>query len=333
MKAKPAASTESSRTLIETIFPPPQPFAVRLWDGTVISSDEQSRFTLVIRSPGSLRRMFRPPLELALGGAFVRGDFDIEGDFFAIFGLMSTLPQSFFTISDLYKLARLWSTLPNEPPESQTTPHTQLRGARHSKERDRAAIAYHYDVGNDFYALWLDRRMNYSCAYFETGTEEADCAQEAKLEHICRKLRLKAGERMLDLGCGWGALVMYAAQRYGVNAVGVTLSQKQHEWAIERIARAGLDKQVTVKLSDYRDLSTGEFDKIASIGMFEHVGSAQTAGIFRAGISVAETRRIVPQSWYQRAPYRTRRAQDSLVALYRSFCPRHESIPGPIHFP
>lgn len=148
----------------------------------------------------------------------------------------------------------------------------QLRGAQHSKERDRAAIQYHYDVGNDFYALWLDKRMVYSCGYFPTGKEDLDTAQERKLEHICRKLRLQPGERLLDIGCGWGGLVMYAAEHYGVSALGVTLSTNQHELANRRIAEAGLSDRVEVKLLDYRDLAGQSFDKIASVGMFEHVG-------------------------------------------------------------
>jgi cyclopropane-fatty-acyl-phospholipid synthase len=143
----------------------------------------------------------------------------------------------------------------------------------HSKKTDSAAVRYHYDVSNDFYALWLDSRMVYSCAYFKTGEETLELAQEQKLDHICRKLRLEPGERFLDIGCGWGALVIHAAERYGVRATGITLSKNQHALANERIKAAGLQDRCEVRLQDYRDLSgEGVFDKIASVGMFEHVG-------------------------------------------------------------
>ena len=152
--------------------------------------------------------------------------------------------------------------------------HTRRRAVRaHSKDENRAAIQFHYDVSNEFYELWLDRAMVYSCGYFEHAAVGIDAAQEAKLEHICRKLLLKPGERFLDVGCGWGALVIHAARRHGVRAHGITLSGKQLEIARARIAAAGLEERVTVELRDYRDLE-GEalYDKVASIGMFEHVG-------------------------------------------------------------
>ncbi|MGQ9927069.1 MAG: class I SAM-dependent methyltransferase, partial [Chloroflexaceae bacterium] len=142
---------------------------------------------------------------------------------------------------------------------------------RHSLERDRAAVCHHYDLGNDFYALWLDRRMVYSCAYFPTGDETLDEAQEAKLELICRKLRLRPGERLLDIGCGWGGLICYAAERYGVEALGITLSQAQAQLARERIAAAGLSGRCRVEICDYRQLPPSEvFDKVVSVGMVEH---------------------------------------------------------------
>jgi cyclopropane-fatty-acyl-phospholipid synthase len=156
----------------------------------------------------------------------------------------------------------------------------KLSGAQHSKERDRAAVQYHYDVGNDFYALWLDKRMVYSCAYFKTGQEDIDTAQEQKLDHICRKLRLSPGEHLLDIGCGWGGLVMYAAEHYGVNALGVTLSARQAELANQRIGAANLADRVSVRLLDYRDLEDEQFDKLVSVGMFEHVGRSHLPEYF-----------------------------------------------------
>jgi cyclopropane-fatty-acyl-phospholipid synthase len=142
-------------------------------------------------------------------------------------------------------------------------------------------VRHHYDVGNDFYALWLDERMVYSCAYFRTGTEPLDVAQRDKLDHICRKLRLLPGERLLDIGCGWGALVMHAARHYGVDALGITLSERQASLANERIAAAGLADRCRVVVRDYRALrDAAPFDKVASVGMVEHVGAARLARYF-----------------------------------------------------
>jgi cyclopropane-fatty-acyl-phospholipid synthase len=149
-------------------------------------------------------------------------------------------------------------------------------GAQHSRGRDAAAIRAHYDAGNDFYGLWLGRRMIYSSAYFETGDEDLDRAQDAKLELICRKLRLQPGERLLDVGCGWGGLIMYAAEKHGVNALGITLSEAQATIARQRIVAAGLAGRCSVEVRDYRSLGPDQqFDKIVSVGMFEHVGRHQ----------------------------------------------------------
>jgi cyclopropane-fatty-acyl-phospholipid synthase len=157
----------------------------------------------------------------------------------------------------------------------------EAEGERHAPARDRAAIQYHYDVGNEFYQLWLDERMVYSCAYFERADATLDSAQEAKLDLVCRKLRLDAGDRLLDVGCGWGALVMHAARHYGVQAVGITLSEQQRTLATERIADAGLTDRCHVELRDYRDaFRLGPFDKIASVGMVEHVGVERLGGYF-----------------------------------------------------
>jgi cyclopropane-fatty-acyl-phospholipid synthase len=157
-----------------------------------------------------------------------------------------------------------------------------LLGGLHSKERDRAAISHHYNLSNDFYQLWLDRQMVYSCAYFHRGDEDIDTAQTQKLEYLCRKLRLRRGETLLDIGCGWGGLVLYAARQFGVKALGVSLSERQTQLATERIRQAGLSETCEVRLCDYRDLDPSQqFDKIVSVGMFEHVGEARLPEYFR----------------------------------------------------
>ncbi|MGI8855636.1 MAG: class I SAM-dependent methyltransferase, partial [Thermomicrobiales bacterium] len=178
------------------------------------------------------------------------------------------------TPATTFAMLQLLRQLPEtDGPALAPTRGARLRGRLHSRPRDRAAIRYHYDVSNDFYALWLDTRMTYSCAYFEHGDEGIDAAQEAKYDLICRKLRLRPGERLLDIGCGWGGLAIFAAERYGVEATGVTLSVRQAELAKERIAAAGLTDRVSIVLDDYRNLPSGmPFDKIVSVGMFEHVG-------------------------------------------------------------
>jgi cyclopropane-fatty-acyl-phospholipid synthase len=160
-------------------------------------------------------------------------------------------------------------------PDRQTPgkPLTRLEGPLHSKDRDRLAIRYHYDLPSEFYALWLDSRMVYSCAYFESGETDLEAAQYRKLDYICKKLQLSPGERLLDIGCGWGGLLLHAATHYGVDAVGITLSVRQAEVARKRVREAALNRHCRVEISDYRDLQIeGQFDKVVSVGMFEHVG-------------------------------------------------------------
>jgi cyclopropane-fatty-acyl-phospholipid synthase len=158
----------------------------------------------------------------------------------------------------------------------------RLQGKRHSPERDRQAVSFHYNASNDFYSLWLDREMVYSCAYFKTPQDSIDAAQEQKLDHVCRKLRLQPGERLLDIGCGWGALVLHAVRNYGVKALGITLSQAQLALANQRIQQAGLADRCRVEGLDYRHLEDPKgFDKIASIGMLEHVGESNLIAYFR----------------------------------------------------
>ena len=259
-------------------------FAVRLWNGQVWSPAPElaPRFTIVLRHPGALRRMFLPPTELNLGEAFVRGDFDVEGDLVACTGLADAVQAVFTSPTRWLPLGRLLTSLPDLRLEAQPwRGAAQLRGAEHSPGRDQQAVVYHYDLPGEFYALFLDQRMQYSCGYFPTGEETLDAAQEAKLDHICRKLRLQPGERLLDIGCGWGGLVGFAAERYGVEALGITLSPSQLGWARQRLAAAGLAGRCRIELQDYRALGRQQFDKIVSVGMFEHVGRRNLPEYFR----------------------------------------------------
>jgi len=236
------------------------PLAIELWNGRRFAPDGCPPVTLRVPRTSALRRLINPDLA-ALGEAYVEGDVDVEGP-----------------IDEAFRAAEKLVRSMGSPPKRRLP-----RLSPHSKKQDQEAIRYHYDVSNDFYRLWLDRRMVYSCAYFKTGEEDIDTAQEQKLDHICRKLRLGPGDRFLDIGCGWGALVVHAAEKYGVDATGITLSENQHAAAEERIRMAGLQDRCRVLLRDYRDLEgEGAFEKISSVGMFEHVGLKNLPAYFSA---------------------------------------------------
>ena len=264
---------EQTCLLLERIFPSPRHFKIQLWGQAELSADTKPQFTLVLNHPGALRRMFSPPIELSVGEAYIYGDFDIQGDLYAFYGLLDVLLSHNFTPTEAARLIKDIQRLPKSGPDyTITRPPAKLQGKLHSRERDMQAIRFHYNVSNEFYALWLDRLMQYSCGYFPTATEDLDTAQVKKIEYICRKLHLKPGEKLLDIGCGWGGLAITAAQNYGVNVLGVTLSDKQVSYAQNRAASLGLADQVHIEMRDYRDLERESFDKIVSVGMFEHVG-------------------------------------------------------------
>ncbi len=272
-------AVRTTLSLLQDIFASSQSpnFAVRLWDGTVWQSrpeaGEPARFTLVLQHAGALRKMLLPPTELNLGEAYIYNDYDVEGDLVAAFSIGDQLMDERWGKMAQVRYGKRLLSLPNTGQPRPRDITVKLHGTRHSKERDRQAVTYHYDRSNEFYALWLDKRMVYSCAYFATHEDELDTAQERKLEYICRKLRLRPGERLLDIGCGWGGLVIYAAQHYGVEAYGITLSQPQADLAQRRIQEAGLAERCRVEVRDYRDVNeASSFDKIVSVGMFEHVG-------------------------------------------------------------
>ncbi|HEU4621991.1 MAG TPA: cyclopropane-fatty-acyl-phospholipid synthase family protein [Burkholderiaceae bacterium] len=255
--------------------------AVRLWTGELHAPSATPPFTLVLRHPGVLRRLVFSRDPLVLAEAYIQGDLDVEGDWYAVLSLKDHIENLSLTWRDKFHLWRdAWSLTPRRS----ATPDASKRFAhRHSRASDHQAVSFHYDVSNEFYALWLDHERVYSCAYFEDANDSLHDAQCQKLHHICRKLRLRPGERFLDIGCGWGALVCWAAKHYGVKAHGITLSKEQLAFASERIRLEGLGDRVTVELRDYRDLpSDGGYDKIASIGMVEHVGLARMPAYLNA---------------------------------------------------
>ncbi len=261
---------------------PRRDFQVRLWDGTAWGAEKQPRFTLVLKRPGTLRAMFSSPSELTLGEAYIYDDFDIEGDIEAAFDLADHFLAYERSLGESFDLDARLQKLPQSDRPRADLRLLEFSGKVHAKDRDRQVISYHYDLPADFYALWLDERMVYSCAYFRKSDEDLDSAQERKLDYICRKLRLRPGERLLDIGCGFAGLIMHAVAHYGVQAVGITLSVRQAEMARQRLREAGLNDRCRVEVSDYRDIDhEPQYDKIVSVGMFEHVGEALLPEYFR----------------------------------------------------
>ena len=263
----------------------PRDFAISCWDGSHWPAENGSpRFTLIVRHPDALRRMLKASAnDLSLSEAYISGDLDVAGDIEAAMPVANYLAGRNWPAVTVLRIGKNLLRLPRlDRHRRKSRQGAELSGELHSIERDRQAVSYHYDVSNDFYALWLDEQMVYSCAYFETEEEGLDTAQARKLDYLCRKLRLRPGDHLLDLGCGWGGLIIHAARKYGVNALGVTLSKNQAALASQRIERAGLQKQCRVELRDYRSLDRASgFEKIVSVGMFEHVGESQLASYFQ----------------------------------------------------
>ncbi|WP_432156921.1 class I SAM-dependent methyltransferase [Streptomyces sp. bgisy153] len=260
----------------------PLPVRIRAWDGS--QAGPPGAPTLVVRNRRAVRRLLFKPGELGLARAWVAGDVGIEGDLYAALDLVSPLiwergeeapgllrslrePHVRAAVRGLLRLAG--------PPLPPAPPPEEVRRPRHlhTRRSDRRAISHHYDVGNDFYALVLGPSMVYSCAYWASPDAGLADAQRDKLELVCRKLALTPGQRLLDVGCGWGSLVIHAAREHGVHAVGVTLSQEQAAYARKRVADAGLTDRVEIRVLDYRDVTDGPYDAVSSIGMAEHVGS------------------------------------------------------------
>ncbi|CAN5705506.1 class I SAM-dependent methyltransferase [soil metagenome] len=267
----------ATRELIDALFgdPKERSFDVRYWDGTVDRVEGTAVFTLVVARRGAFRRMLLLPNELSIVEAYISGDLDVEGDLESAVGLGDAVGRRLASPRAVARLARKIFALPAD--DHPGTPRTRFQRVADSiirtrRRGDAEAIEFHYGVSNEFYALWIDPMMLYTCAYFRTGDESIELAQLDKLEHICRKLRLKPGDRLLDIGCGWGGLVRYAARNYGVEAVGITLSESQAVWGRERIKAEGLSGQCRVEVRDYRDLPLSEkFDRISSVGVTEHV--------------------------------------------------------------
>jgi cyclopropane-fatty-acyl-phospholipid synthase len=295
---------ESLSPLIRHVCGGQPPLRIRCWDGSELvpaacddgitpaagghgDPAQLPETTVVITSPTALRRILWQPNELGFSRAYVAGEIEVQGDIWSLFRLQALLSHGDRPSGwrarvaggrRLLAAARAVGALgrpPAPPPEE-----ARLRGPLHSRSRDAQAIAHHYDVSNDFYRLFLGETMTYSCAYFATPETPLADAQRAKYDLVCRKLGLRPGMRLLDVGCGWGGMAMHAAERYGVQAVGVTVSQRQVGYGRDAVVAAGLGDRVEIRFQDYRDVDDGPFDAISSIGMVEHVGAAQLADYF-----------------------------------------------------
>ncbi len=276
--------------ILEDLLPkdPESKVGVRLWDGSLWPDEHPRDTTIVLNHPGALKAMFSSMNEVRLAEAYLYDDFDVEGEIEPIYSLGERLVKATTSMQKKFKLGLSLRRLPevDEHVHGERGP-ADLEGELHSLERDRQAIAYHYDVSNDFYALWLDRNLVYSCAYFEDPKEDLDSAQLRKLDYICRKLRLKPGQHLLDIGCGWGGLVKYAAENYGVGVKGITLSKPQAVVANERLVAAGLDDKARVVVQDYREIEVSDgYDALVSIGMMEHVGAAKLETYFQKALQM-----------------------------------------------
>jgi cyclopropane-fatty-acyl-phospholipid synthase len=275
--------------ILERILGASVPLRIRAWDGSVAGAANGP--TLLINSRRALRRVLWQPDEVGLGRAWVSGEIDLDGDLeqaltrFESVGrdLAARRQLSLHERVEVLRAAALLGVIglpPTPPPEE-----IALSGQRHSKSRDRVAVTHHYDVGNDFYEIVLGPSMTYSCAYWarpDDPTYSLEDAQRDKLELICRKLGLGSGMRLLDVGCGWGSLVVHAAREHGVQAVGITLSQEQAEYARKRVVDEGIADLVDIRVQDWRDVVDQPFDAIASVGMAEHLGSERWGEYARA---------------------------------------------------
>ncbi len=277
-------AAEQLARMLELVAGQPVPVRLRAWDGSEHGPPDAP--LVVVHGPRAVRRVVRHPGELSLGRAYVAGEIDLDGDLLEGIAALASIGQQIGRQPQLglaeraQLLAGAFRVRAVGPEPAPPAEEITLAGDKHSKSRDRAAVSSHYDVGNDFYRLLLGPSMVYSCGYWaqeSSDTYTVTEAQRDKLDLVCRKLGLDAGMRVLDVGCGWGTFALHAAQRYGVRVVGITLSHEQVELARKRVAEAGLEDRVEIRLQDWRDVADQPFDAISSIGMAEHVGEEMFA--------------------------------------------------------
>ena len=267
------AALAAARWILEQILRDYQgPVAVRLWNGDRVRGERDAPCTVVFHQPTALRDMVLHHDLVCVAEAYLAGEIDFEGDLESLFDLVSYLQRPVLSWRVKWRVLRRALQLPKPPRPGRVA---SRGGGPERSHNSKESIAHHYDISNEFYRLWLDPEMVYSCAYFRDEDQSLAGAQRDKLDYLCRKLRLAPGQTLLDIGCGWGALVCWAARHYGVRAHGITLSEQQYHYAVERVRKEGLHEQVTIELRDYRDLPAEvRYDKIVSVGMFEHIGVA-----------------------------------------------------------
>lgn len=259
---------DDAEAIVRAVFRahPGHNFSVRLWDGREITWDKPCAFSLVFTEPETFRRCFSSGDPAQFAEAYVNGGMRVEGDLWAATSLASFLRSLNLGLKDKLRFV----------------PKLVVPASSHSVRQDSKDVQTHYDLSDEFFRLFLDQKMVYSCAYFTHPEQSLEVAQERKLDLVCRKLGLQPGDRFLDVGCGWGALVIWAARHYGVHAHGITLSEHQVVEARRRVEEAGLDERVTIELRHYSDLADNSFDKIGSVGMYEHVGASKLSAYLRA---------------------------------------------------
>jgi cyclopropane-fatty-acyl-phospholipid synthase len=268
------ARTGPFRSELERALPA-RPFAIDYWDGTRLPSTNAGGPVFRVRSPAALGHALRAPGQLGIGRAYVSGQLEVD-DLDAVIELLDRwqpppLDRAARSRLALAAIRAAGLQRPPKPPTAELRP----QGRRHSPERDARAVRHHYDLPTEFYGLFLDASMTYSCGIFSRGASTLEEAQETKLELVCTKLGLESGQRVLDVGCGWGSFAIHAAERHGVEVVGITLSEPQAAEARRRVRERGLSDRVEIRVADYRELEPASFDAIASIGMVEHVGASQ----------------------------------------------------------
>jgi cyclopropane-fatty-acyl-phospholipid synthase len=269
-----APATAPLRRVIHRLLPE-RPFTIEFWDGSAVPATESGGPVISVRSPRALAHLLRSPGQLGLGRAYVTGELDVD-DLEALNQVIYRWwPPAFPRRRRLQLMLAAARAAGPRMISPRPVAEIRPRGALHSRSRDAQAVRHHYDVSNEFFALFLDRSMTYSCAFFSRDGTSLEAAQQAKMELTCRKLRLQPGQRVLDVGCGWGSFAIHAATNYGVNVIGITLSKQQAELAQARVKEAGLDDRVSIRVLDYRDIEAEPFDAIASIGMVEHVGASR----------------------------------------------------------
>jgi cyclopropane-fatty-acyl-phospholipid synthase len=300
---------ETSHALLDRLFAEwsGASFGVRLSDGPMWrSADGEPQFVITFREPHLLAQLATSDLDV-IGEAYMAGAIEVEGDMLSCFPLIDAL-------------------VPNLPTRSAIPGGFRSDQALHSLERDRQAVNFHYELSNEFFALFLDPLMVYSCAYFEMSDTTLETAQRAKLDHVCRKLQLQPDQELLDVGCGWGGLVLHAARVYGVRATGITLSAQQAEVARERIARAGLSERCTIEVRDYRELAgSARFDRIASVGSIEHVGEANLPAYFQRCFDLLRPRGRMLNHGITSRPTRPMGGGNTFQRKY--IFPDHELVP------